>query len=151
MRLTVGRIILLGLTITGLLFGSGCKDTNLQKVRRDVIKFNVQYNAGQFQEMYSDAAPKFRGAISEQDFLSKMEALRQQYGEIKESKLIGFEEMSWLHRRFRNLKSPRFIGYNSRCDNGWMQEFFAWDVRADEAKLIWFESNIVAFNNSQPK
>lgn len=153
MKLSGIKISLCVLAATSLLLVTACerKDTNMPKVFRAVAKFNTQFNAGNFQEAYTNADSRLRGSISEDVFVAKLNELRQQCGRILESGMDGFNDLTWWQRRFPELKLTRFIGIGNKCANGRLQEFFEWDVSGDEAKLIKFDTDPTSFNSIVPK
>lgn len=149
MKLISIKISLCVLAATSLLLVTACerKDTNMPKVFRAVAKFNGQFNAGRFHDMYTNADSKLHDSISENDFVAKLGELRQQNGEIQESNINGIQGMTWLQRLFPETKSTRSIGISNKCSNGRIQEFFDFDVRGDEAKVTNFDTDMDSFNN----
>lgn len=128
-----------------------CSDTNLSKVSQAAHIFHERFNAGQFQEIYRDADPQFRASISEADFIAKLDGRRQKHGAIRKSNVNGVEPKGMFHRYFPDYQQTRFSGFYNHCENGGFQEFIIWNVSGTEAKLRFYEINIVAVKQNYPQ
>jgi hypothetical protein len=133
-----------------MLFSSACaKDTNITKVFQAARKLHLQFNDGNFHDIYAEADPKFRESISEDAFIAKLDKLRQTHGRIQQSSLMGFEASTWWQRHFPNLKPVRFVGFYNHCEQDGFQEFMDWDVRGGEPKLLRYENDIESMNSNR--
>ncbi len=125
------------------------RDPNLPKVTAAIRKFNGRFNAGQFQEIYADADPRFKRSVSEEDFKKKVGSLLQEHGPIQSASVNGFEDMTRWQRLFPETKPKRFLGVYCHCRDGAFQELFEFDVTGEEAKLLKFDTSIEDANRNR--
>jgi hypothetical protein len=125
------------------------RDPNIPKVDAAVRLFNGRFNAGRFQEIYSNADPRFQKSITEDEFTAKLAGLLEEHGPIHSSGMNGFEGMTRWQKLFPETKPTRFIGVYNHCTSGGFQELFTFDVTGLEAKLLVFETSIEDANRKR--
>lgn len=89
MEIASNRKLVLVIVGVTLLASSSCSSAEGKIAEAAVTQFHKQYNAGQFQEIYSQADEGFKKSHNETDFVAILEALRHKLGTVNQSSPRG--------------------------------------------------------------
>lgn len=124
------RSVLLTLIMSLLLLG--CTDTIKGKsvAEPKVAVFHDRFNAGQYEEIYSEAADEFQKAASREKVLALFSAIDRKLGKVKSSSI-----KTWNVRTF-NLVTTVVLVADTSFEQGSGTETFSFRVSGDKATLL---------------
>jgi len=97
--------------------------------------FRAQQTSGRFVDMHRAAAPEFRDASSEAEFVKLMELVSRRLGAWRSSKATGWFTSSGTKGRIIRLT------YDSQFEKGTAVEVFNWRIEGDGAVLLGYNIN----------
>lgn len=123
-----------------LLFISSCTITKDKELaEKSTAKFHSQYNAGQFHEVYSDAAEDMKKTLTEDNFMRLMISIRKKLGILKEANQTGFQITSNLGHTYITVL------YEANFEKDKAEEQFTWITNGNHASLIGYHINSPSF------
>jgi len=107
-------------------------DQEQAKAERAVIEFHRLLNEGKLEEIYFSLDEDALASITKNEFLTASKETIEKWGRVKSAKLSQAKV-------FPSPLQVKMI-YNVTFENGNGQEWFTWNIRGDEAKLMQYQS-----------
>ena len=127
------KVILL---IALLVLSSACSLTKGKATAEAaVVKFHDQFNAGKFQEIYSQADEGFKKSVSEDDFIAMLEGVQRKLGMVRED-----HSTSWGVNT-TSAGTMATLGYDVDFTAGKGSEKFIFHIDGDKALLYHYNVN----------
>lgn len=125
------------LTVIMSLFLFGCADTIKGKsvAEPKVAVFHDRFNAGQYEEIYSEAADEFQKASPKENVLALLSAIDRKLGKVKSSSI-----KSWNVKTFNLVTTVVFVA-ETQFEQGTGTETFTFRVSGDKATLLGYNIN----------
>jgi hypothetical protein len=90
-------------------------------------------DAGQFDEIYAEAAPELRNANTHDDFVAFLTSFHQRLGNVKDPTETGFN-VNWT-----NSGTQVLLTYQTKFDKAAVRETFTWRVSGGKALLLGYQ------------
>lgn len=134
--------LILILALSGCLFGCAFEENReVEKKLTDRINnFHALFNQEKFQEIYNESDDELKTKFAEQQFVSYLKFVKNDFGEIKETPHVwindelrdGAKRILFKRTKFSNVE---MVG----TDKAIFREKFEWNLRDNEAKLASYE------------
>jgi len=116
--------------------GNSCSLTKGKGIAEAAVaQFHLQYNAGQFSEIYSHADDQFKQATTEADFTALLEALHRKLGTVKQS-----SQTSWGVNA-TPMGTMATLNFDVDFSEGKGTEQFVFHISANKAMLVGYHVN----------
>jgi len=115
----------------------GCPDTIKGKsvAEPKIAVFHDRFNAGQYEEIYSEAAEEFQKAAPKEKVLALFSAMDRKLGKVK-----SFSMKTWKVNTF-NLVTTVILVTDTQFEQGSGVETFTFRVSGDKATLLGYNIN----------
>ena len=115
----------------------GCTDTIKGKsvAEPKIAVFHDRFNAGQYEEIYSEAAEEFQKAAPKEKVLALFSAMDRKLGKVKAS-----STKTWKVNTF-NLVTTVILVTDTQFEQGAGVETFTFRVSGDKATLLGYNIN----------
>jgi len=115
----------------------GCTDTIKGKsvAEPKIAVFHDRFNAGQYEEIYSEAAEEFQKAAPKEKVLALFSAMDRKLGKVK-----SFSMKTWKVNTF-NLVTTVILVTDTQFEQGSGVETFTFRVSGDKATLLGYNIN----------
>ena len=125
------------LTVIMSLLLLGCTDTIKGKsvAEPKVAVFHDRFNAGQYEEIYSEAADEFQKAAPKEKVLALFSAIDRKLGKVMSSSI-----KTWNVKTF-NLVTTVVLVADTQFEQGTGTETFTFRVSGDKATLLGYNIN----------
>ena len=129
------RSIFLIVIISLLVFG--CKDTIKGKsvAEPKVAVFHDRFNAGQYEQIYSETADEFQKAATKEKLFDLLSAIDRKPGKVQSSSI-----KSWNVKTFNLVTTVVFVA-DTQFEQGSGTETFTFRVSGDKATLLGYNIN----------
>ena len=129
------RLAFLAVIIFISLFG--CTDTIKGKsvAEPKVAVFHDRFNAGQYEEIYSEAADEFQKAATREKLLDLLSAIDRKLGKVQSLSI-----KSWNVKTFNLVTTVVFVA-DTQFEQGSGTETFTFRVSGDKAALLGYNIN----------
>ena len=129
------RLVFLTVIISLLLFG--CTDTIKGKsvAEPKMAVFHDRFNAGQYEEIYSEAADEFQKAATKENLFDLLSAIDRKLGKVQSSSIN-----SWNVKTFNLVTTVVFVA-DTQFEQGTGTETFTFRVSGDKATLLGYNIN----------
>ncbi len=124
-----------------LMLVAGCGST-MQDVaigRAGVTRFHQEMDAGQFDQIYSEAAPDLRSATTHDDFIAFMSGAHRKLGNTQDPTETGFN-VNWT-----TSGTQVVLGYQTKFQNAAATETFTWRITNGKLALVGYHVNSNVF------
>jgi len=140
-----GRLCLVFLLIVSAVAFPSCSMVKGQSAaEKAVARVHAQYDAGQFHEIYVQAAEELRKAATESEFTNLMTAIQQKLGKVRSTRKSGFKVNTNLSDTYVT------ITYETEFEQGNGTEQFTWRISGDHAALLHYDIGSSALLRSLP-
>jgi hypothetical protein len=138
-------VALLAVISGGLIWKAG-KSTyrNYQIASGAVDHFHEQLNAGDYSQIYQNAADEFRRWGSQEDLNKLFANVRDKMGAAGKPSTAGF------HVNWRNGAVWVDQTFNTQFAKGQAQEFFVWKIQQDQPRLYRYRIDSPNLHNLNP-
>ncbi len=117
---------------------TGCSDpVDRQAAERAVQQFHRQLDAGQYDAIYTAAAPDLRNGVTRAQFVALASAVHARMGATQSSK-----EQHWRRKVGPTDSADLAQQYLTRYAAGEVHESFTWRMKGDEARLVEYKADL---------
>jgi hypothetical protein len=111
---------------------AGCETTmrDVSLARAGVARFHQEMDAGQFNQIYSEAAPEFRTATPYNDFFVFMGATQGKLGKVQDPTETGFN-VNWTPSATQVV-----LSYQTKFAMAAATETFTWKIAGGRLALV---------------
>lgn len=121
--------------------GSTMQDVSLG--RAGVTRFHQEMDAGQFDQIYSEAAPAFRGATTHDDFIAFISGAHRKLGDTQDPTETGFN-VYWTTSGTTS-GTQVVLSYQTKFQKGTATETFTWRITDGKLALVGYQVNSNVF------
>ncbi len=136
--------LILVLFLSICLFGCAFEENREaeKKLTNSVNNFQALFNEEKFNQVYSEAEDELKNNFTEQQFISYLEVVKNDVGEINKEPIIHIN--SGLEDEIKSIWSKRTDFSNSQLiatDKAFYNENFKFKLKGSEAKIVSYEVN----------